>query len=143
VLRHTQILQTRRRNLLRRRDFCSPHIIQALLRSFSRRNTVAEAEQAVADTVAAEAPAVAGQEAEELAVGLVAGLVAGLAEGPAVVRVVAPEVERVAEPVAERAGPLARAEAGLLAAAHIAILNTIRRGRSFRNSPRPLPPISR
>src|SRR5580658_6151592 len=107
---------TRQCNLLRSLDFSSLHIIGLLLRSFSRRNTVAEAveqavEQAVVDT----------------------------AEGQAEVKAGVPAAP-VAAPAAEKAAPgAARREAS----AGTAIRLTIRRGRLFRSFPRLRPPISK
>jgi hypothetical protein len=136
------LLQARQRNLLRKPDFSSQHIIQPPQPSFSRRNTVEEAaEQAVVDTAVVVAPEVAGQVAAELAEAPVAGQVEELAEAPAAVRVVVPAVALAEAPVAVRAvvpGP-ARQEAS----ADTAIRLTIRRGRLFRNFPHPLLPISR
>src|SRR5580704_5032690 len=114
---------TRQCNLLRSLDFSSLHIIGLLLRSFSRRNTVAEAveqavEQAVVDTAEVVAPA-AAQEA-------------------------VPEVELVAAQVAEpAAGKAAPGAARREASAGTAIRLTIRRGRLFRSFPRLRPPISK
>lgn len=129
---------TRQCNLLRSLDFSSLHIIGLLLRSFSRRNTVAEAvEQAVVDTAEVVAPAAAQEAVPE--VELVAAQVAEPAVGQAEVKAGVPAAP-VAAPAAEKAAPgAARREAS----AGTAIRLTIRRGRLFRSFPRLRPPISK
>src|SRR5580693_7697197 len=129
---------TRQCNLLRSLDFSSLHIIGLLLRSFSRRNTVAEAvEQAVVGTAEVVAPAAAQEAVPE--VELVAAQVAEPAVGQAEVKAGVPAAP-VAAPAAEKAAPgAARREAS----AGTAIRLTIRRGRLFRSFPRLRPPISK
>src|SRR5580704_6865129 len=130
TLQHTQILRTSRHNPLRSLDFSSLHIAPGLLRSFSRRNTAAEAvAQAVADT------AVAGREAVP-EVALVAAPVAGREAVKAGVPAAAPAEARAAE----RAAPGAARQA---ASAGTVIRLIIRRGRLFHNFPRLRPPISK
>src|SRR5580698_5608833 len=117
TLQHTQILRTSRHNPLRSLDFSSLHIAPGLLRSFSRRNTAAEAvAQAVVDTAevvapavaapAVAAPAVAGREAVP-EVALVAAPVAGREAVKAGVPAAAPAEARAAE----RAAPGAARQA--------------------------------
>src|SRR5580692_2469398 len=141
TLQHTQILRTSRHNPLRSLDFSSLHIAPGLLRSFSRRNTAAEAvAQAVVDTAevvapAVAAPAVAGREAVP-EVALVAAPVAGREAVKAGVPAAAPAEARAAE----RAAPGAARQA---ASAGTVIRLIIRRGRLFHNFPRLRPPISK
>src|SRR5580692_5482847 len=136
TLQHTQILRTSRHNPLRSLDFSSLHIAPGLLRSFSRRNTAAEAvAQAVVDTAEVVAPAVAGREAVP-EVALVAAPVAGREAVKAGVPAAAPAEARAAE----RAAPGAARQA---ASAGTVIRLIIRRGRLFHNFPRLRPPISK
>src|SRR5271155_1522021 len=127
----------RRCNLLRRLAFSSLHIIRALLRSLSSRNTVAEAAQAVAQAVVVDT-AVAPEAAQVVAPEAGRAALVELAEGR-----VGPEAA-LAEPAGARARQEeVRAPVGPASAVRIAILHIIRRGRLFRNFPRRLLPISR
>jgi hypothetical protein len=117
------------------RDFNSPHIIHPLRRRFlpshSTEAGAVLAEQ-VADTAAVEVLAAAQVVAREVVP----------AAGPEAVRV--GRAAALAEPAEARAGrAVVRAPVGLALAVRIAILRTIKRGRSFRSFLRLQPRINR
>src|SRR5580692_11808300 len=123
TLQHTQILRTSRHNPLRSLDFSSLHIAPGLLRSFSRRNTAAEAvAQAVVDTAEVVAPAVAAPA--------VAGREAVPEAGREAVKAGVPAAAPAEARAAERAAPGAARQA---ASAGTVIRLIIRRGRLFHN----------